>query len=689
MSDAIESNRAMVMRFIASELRAFPGRWNVALRCLMSSAIALIISQALQVPFLALSLFIVFFVTQANVVMTRLVAILMFLGVTLAIVVSIVLAQYTFGYPAWRIVLVVALLLGCLFMMRASKLGPVFYMIALVVVNVQGYFDQVSSGELVVRGILWIWVASIYPLTICLLINALFLPIEPLPQLKAEVGRQLMQVDGVLARAMGESSAEASFDRSDLPYGVLAVQKLLRFAWMRDKAFQTGHARHIELTAALSMLREQALCAEEQADMPTSQHLAALRKACSRLNNCIQEEKRFDLIGVDVPSESEMSYHGPYGEMWHTLSALAAESGVSDKAAVRPTEAQFEPDTFSNSVYMRFALKSVLAMMLCYVFYVSVDWPGIHTAMATCLIVAQPSLGASSRKMHLRVIGALIGGGLAIFVAVFVMPILDNVVGMLLIALPVLTFSAYLSAGSERVSYGGMQIMFTFALAVLGDFSASGDLTSVRDRLVGIAVGIGVSYLIHTFLWPESEGNLLARQIGGLLRRIAGLIGGHATGGISEARSAELSQAWAEFNICDEMLSRVVLEPSWQQNDGEHEDVLVRLQALLVSSREILIYAAAMCGVIERYNKQIAETQRQALERARNDIADCLRRYADGLIDSGDVFYVLQDRHELVLAFGGGASLPASPHSLLYERLRHLSERIQHLATSAQTENTI
>ncbi|MBO9664201.1 FUSC family protein [Dokdonella sp.] len=679
MSGTTASERAAPAHSLAAELRAYPGRWNIALRCLLSCAIVIVASQALQVPFLAVSLFVVFFATQANLVLTRLVGLMMFLGITLAIAAAILLAKFTFGYPAWRIVMVAVLLFGCLFLMRASKLGPVFYIVATVITAVQGYFDLIGSPELVVRAILWAWIAAIYPLMVCMLINSLLLPAEPLRQLKAEVHRQLLQVDGELARAAGERSDAPALDPDDLPRGVLAVQKLLRFAWMRDKAFQSGQARHLVLAAALSSLREQALHLQPAGTAAATASIAALRAAVRRLDECIQAETPFDLHGFTIPDDA--ASHSPRAEMWHTLRALSERSAPAAAAAAEPKGGLLAADARSNPVYVQFALKTLLAMMICYVFYVGVDWTGIHTVMMTCLIVAQPSLGASSRKGRLRVIGALIGGALALSFTVFLIPQLDSLFGLLSISLPVLAASAYLSAGSERISYAGMQIMFTFSLATLGDFSASTDLTGIRDRLVGIGLGIAVSYLVHTLLWPESEGKPLAQQIGALLRSIAQLLGDRSD---AEALAAPVaaSRAWAAFGACEETLARVAFEPNWQQNEGEHEETTLRLQSLIEQAREILIDAGALRRALDTHAGMLDAAQREALARAQADVAARLRRYADELAATGDMFHALPPDVAGPLPVPPAATADDA-YDLARRPLYRLAARVQYLTTSS------
>lgn len=663
---------------LAAELRAYPGRWNVALRCLLSCAIVIVVSQALQVPLLAVSLFIVFFATQANIVLTRLVGLLMFLGITLAIAAALLLAKFTFGYPAWRLVAVAALLFGCLFLMRASKLGPVFYIVALVITAVQGYFDLIPSAELVVRAMLWAWIAAIYPLMVCVLINSLLLPAEPLRQLKAEVHRQLMQIDGALVRAAGGHSDEPALDPEDLPRGVLAVQKLLRFAWMRDKAFQDGQARHLVLAAALSSLREQVLHLQPAATASAAA-VATLRSAVQRLDERVQTETLFDLDGLTAPQDDD-ARHSPLEDMWRTLQALSERSAEPAGGGVEAKSGLLAADARSNPVYAQFALKTVLAMMLCYLFYVGTDWNGIHTVMVTCLIVAQPSLGASSRKIRLRVIGALIGGGLALLLTVFVIPQLDGIVGLLLISLPVLAFSAYLSAGSERISYAGMQIMFTFSLAILGDFSASTDLTGIRDRLVGIGLGIAVSYLVHTLLWPESEGKPLAQRIGALLKSIASLIGDRSGAGLL-AGSASSSAAWAALGACEETLSRVAFEPGWQQAEGEHEEATLRLQNLIAQAREILIDAGALRRSLAA---PLVPARRDALVDAQADVAARLQRYADQLAASGDMFHALPSSEAAPLAVPPAASTDDA-YDAARRSLHRLAARVQYLTMSSMS----
>src|ERR1700761_2681610 len=210
--------------FMKRELVAFPGRVNVMLRCLLTSAIVIVASMTLEVPELALSLLLVFYVTQSNVVVTRLVGAMFIVGSTLAIGLSILLLKFTFDYPLLRIVSASAVFFGSVYLLRVLKIGVVFFIVAIVVIYVQSFVDQTDQADLLIRAVLWVWVAVNYPIALTLVVNTLLLPAEPQVQLKAEMHRQLVALDARLAQLSG-SATPASDDAEIAPVTLAAVQQ--------------------------------------------------------------------------------------------------------------------------------------------------------------------------------------------------------------------------------------------------------------------------------------------------------------------------------------------------------------------------------------------------------------------------------------------------------------------------------
>ena len=65
---------------------------------------------------------------------------------------------------------------------------------------------------------------------------------------------------------------------------------------------------------------------------------------------------------------------------------------------LEPAKRFFVPDAFSNPDHVRFGIRGGLAASLCYLTYNLIAWPGISTAITTCLLTALTTVGASRQK---------------------------------------------------------------------------------------------------------------------------------------------------------------------------------------------------------------------------------------------------------------------------------------------------
>jgi len=624
-----------LLRFLQAELAPYPGRYNAVLRCLLASGLIIVTSMALEVPWLALSLIVVFYVTQSNVVITRLVGTMFLLGSTLAIGSAILLLKFTFDYPLLRIVTACVLFFGSVYMMRITKVGVVFFIIAIVIIYVQSFVDQTDNGELLLRLVLWVWVAVNYATALTLLINTLFLPAEPQLQLKAEMHRQFQAIDARLAYLLDGAGAPSPIRVPTVERGALALQKLLKFATMRDARYRADQTRQLAYIATVSRLYYAASELPLTLPSPVEEQINALselRKACAALDFAIALDQRFHLTAQSESKQAGTAI-APIQEMQNALQALAdLETSPSPPREPSAKESLIADDAFTNPNYTYFSLKTLLAVFICYVFYNAADWQGVHTVMLTCLIIASPSLGASTQKGLLRIGGALIGSALALFMVVFVIPHLDDVVGVLLMALPVIALGAWVSAGSERISYAGIQIMFTFALALLEQFGPTTDLTEIRDRMIGILLGVAVSTLIHASIWPEGEGDILRRSLADLLRAIGKLLQ-PVRKYLAPAHPMPPGQQqlgiWAKLEQCETLLSRVALEPSWEQS--EHERLTVEAQTVLAQAREIMLAANALQSEMTAQLDQLPVEIREAVFSIQEQAGSALDRYASDL----------------------------------------------------------
>ncbi len=621
--------------FLRRELTPFPGRLNVMLRCVLTSAIVIVVSMALEVPSLALSLLVVFYVTQSNVVITRLVGMMFIVGSTLAIGLSILLLKFTFDYPLLRIVIASVLFFGSVYLMRVLKIGVVFFIVAIVVIYVQSFVDQTDQAELLIRAVLWVWVAVNYPIALTLVVNTLLLPVEPQLQLKEEIHRQLMALDARLTQLIDGTSGVVPITPAAVQQGAVTLQKLLRFTTMRDARYREHQALQLACIATVSRLYRGARMLPDRWPEASTARLAMLselRADVRALDESTMSGEPYRFVSTAAPDERNTGDSIPVaGELHRALHAYADFVASEVKTGKPPaSEPMIAPDAWTNPAYARFSLKTLLAVLICYVFYNAVDWQGIHTVMLTCLIVALPSLGASTQRVLLRVTGAAIGSVLALFTVVFVFPHFDDVASLLLITLPVVGLGAWISAGSERIGYAGVQIVFTFALALLEQFGPTTNLTEIRDRMVGILLGVGVATFVQMSFWREGESDALRRKLAALLRAISAQLRTSDAEKRDELPYAQRQlQAWAVLADCEATLSRVALEPNWEE--GEPAQLTLHAQTVLAQGREIMLAGDALHTMLAVQSESSSARMIDAVRSTQDQAFVALNRYADEL----------------------------------------------------------
>ncbi|AZD90917.1 Membrane fusion component MdtO of tripartite multidrug resistance system [Pseudomonas chlororaphis subsp. aureofaciens] len=616
-SPDLYSGPERLYRFLMAQMRPYPGRLNLMMRTLLSCSLVIIISMALQVPFLALSLIVVFYVTQTNVVLTRMVGTLFILGVTLAIGLSILLLKFTYAYPLLRALGASTLFFFSVYLMRVTKIGVVFFIVGIVVIYVQTFADLTDQAELVLRLVMWVWVAVSYAILLTLLINTLLLPVEPARQLEDHLRGQLRVVAG---RIDGTGST-ADLSPENIQRSLLASQQLLRFINMRDSRFLTRHTAYFSRVGAISRLL--VLASQLPAKSIITPEIENLRRAVLAVNVSMHTTRSHD-GSQETPQLSVLSLPGAYEEL--QLALLQIQEGEffdSIKAPAKESKSLFAADAFVNPAYVQFSLKTLFAALICYLFYTASDWQGIHTIMLTCLIVAQPTLGASAQRAYLRLGGALVGGFLALVAMIWVVPDIDGIVGLLFMVLPVMGLGAWIAAGSERVSYAGIQIIFTFSLALLEQFTPNTDLTDIRDRLIGVLLGVGISLVIHRYLWPEAEGQSLLNRLAKLISSVSGSLQINRS---ANKNSLDLN-IWSELRDCEAMLARVALEPGWQTGESKQEVLIFHLQEILERIRSIVMASDALQVELAhaRQPDQFASVLPEVLESAKG----YLEKYAE------------------------------------------------------------
>ena len=143
----------------------------------------------------------------------------------------------------------------------------------------------------------------------------------------------------------------------------------------------------------------------------------------------------------------------------------------------------------------------------------AIDWSGIHTAFITCTFIALESTGATLHKGVLRIGGCVIGGALALFTIVFLMPHMETIASLVVVVACASAIAGWVATGSEMISYAGLQIAFAFFYSVFQGYAPDTDLDNVRNRVVGILFGLIVTGLVFRLHLAGAHDRPIARRV--------------------------------------------------------------------------------------------------------------------------------------------------------------------------------
>ncbi len=265
----------------------------------------------------------------------------------------------------------------------------------------------------------------------------------------------------------------------------------------------------------------------------------------------------------------------------------------------------FVSDAFTNPAHVHFALKVTFAAMFCYIFYMAIDWSGIHTALITCTFIALESTGATLHKGVLRIGGCVIGGALALFTIVFLMPHMDTIASLIVVVACASAIAGWVATGTELISYAGLQIAFAFFYSVFQGYAPDTDLDNVRNRVVGILFGLIVTGLVFRYIWPERTIDRLRaalRQALGQLARLLGIPGPQTS---IEAAKADAHRLIGETSKSFEQARRYIDLTQFESEESSATDQVStsKLENILVRAEEIFASAKSLVLGDERQDQ--------------------------------------------------------------------------------------
>ena len=565
-SRAVQYRQTPLLDAIWDTLKPFPGRGRVALRLAITCTLVVLVAYTFRMPFQDLMPFFVLFVTKEEKVTTALTVLLVLFAVTISILAAILLYKCTGNRAEFRIPGIALEIFVGMYLFRVLALGPVGWILGFICAASQSLVYLFPSPEETVHQFLWLWVVIAFSAVVAWLANICIFPMSPVQLLQRQFmtgWRAVSTATEQLTTTPSPASAEAL--RPLVKAGPAPSLKLLKLSLIASRDLQQKKVQLSRMILGLDKIAR--LLFSYAGDrlklvgfsLPGSEETAIL----AGLNEKAQQFRRDFESGfvlawnaIKLSTESAQGVSPKLAEAGNTLSDLGAERVETDDrphkaAGSRHKPSLFVADAFSNPRHVQFAIKVTLAGMIGYLFYTASDYYGIHTVFYTPLIIALSSSGATIHKGFLRIVGCIIGGVLGLICMIWILPRFESLGTFLFIVFCVHGLAGWIAMGSEKISYIGLQIALAFDLGFLQGYGPPQEIDPLRDRFIGIVIGICIVTTVFALIWPESAALLGRERLAASMRAIARLL--HMGGANDALQESSAEREHLEVDIASQL----------------------------------------------------------------------------------------------------------------------------------------
>jgi multidrug resistance protein MdtO len=564
--------------FLSREMAPTPGRWESALRVTLACVICTIPVMAFHLQEALLVMVFMFVISKEDTTTTLLGTVLGIIGFTIGCTALLFFYLCVVDLEWLRVLTVPTIIALGLFLNRVITLGPLGTTISLPLALGMVIPDAFPSPEFLNREPFYLWRAGVLGLCVNLAVQYLLNPTRSHSIIMHGLAARLNAVEILLRRRVTGETVETSHTPINaLAFSGAAEQlHLLKLASIVEPLLKQ---HRIEITGQIILVDRLVTAAAALENRPTANDTDSDKRRMLRLadesklwREAINERRAPNYSALPLVETSAVSYEArPLLKEMERVIRLLPEVFHGDKL---PAELTLPParqdgalvaDAFTNPVYMRFAVKGALAALICYLIFTMFAYQGIYTSVITCIVCSLSTIGASVQKGILRLAGAVVGGLLGVVALMFVLPHLDSLAGFWFPFGAVTALAAYVHFGSPRISYCGYQIGVAFYKCTLQSYGTYTELRVVRDRLVGIALGLIVFQIVNSCLWPVSTFEIMRTKLADLLRLLAGLTRlpddqKDPAPQMAEAFALRL-QAYKNFATFDELRQSMEFEP--------------------------------------------------------------------------------------------------------------------------------
>ena len=537
-------------QFLKNEMTPYPGRaWTVG-RMVIAATIVMVLVMTFRVPYGFLGAIYTMFLSRENPTLTFRSGVRTLFSYAIATLYTVVGVMTLIDDPLTHYLWIVLSLFLAFYLIRIvpdymTAVGFGFTLAGAIPLWDETFLTVSQRTE----NTLWLGYSVLIGAAVTIVVEYIFHRVHPITDLNVGLGTRLRAVESLL-RQVAAGEQQFKYEKELALYTTVGTSRLRRMVNRSGSS-----AKYVaQMTTAVALLGRLVNLAGSLQILRSNQFSVAPpedRERCLRLADQIVELERDVLVGklpkpLPIPTDQQPAATPLLPEMertvaliTHSFSRTAAASDVSVvTAADQEHQPLFAADAFTNPEHLKFAIRGTLATMLAYSVYTAIAWPGLSTAVATCIITALSTIGSSRQKQFLRLGGAIIGGIIfGMGAQIFVLPHLDSITGFTVLFAFVTAISAWIATSTPRLSYLGVQLALAFYLINVQEFAPQYSLSIARDRVFGVLLGLLCMWLVFDHLWMRGALEEMQSAFARNLRLLAELI--------DQCRNADIDDATA------------------------------------------------------------------------------------------------------------------------------------------------
>lgn len=505
--------------FLKKELAPYPGRGTLVARMVISATLSMILIVTFRIPGGVIGALAAFLLSRENLVSTARSALFMIVAFLIGALFIPVGARMFASTPQTHFLWVGCSLFLVFFGLRCLTNYGLAIGLAIVASNVVGIWYLPGPGERNVELTLWLIAATLIGALVTVCVEFVFYALHDRDDLLEGLDTRITLMESLMM-CYADGKVVAHVTQAGLAQFAIVGTGSMRRHVARANYTQTYRKQMSTLVSLVGRSIDfAAAMASAYPSLPDELRSRAgqLSRSLADIRVCLRTHGH----PCETPLVPQPSPGTPLLSEIESMVSLMP-SIFSDDTAIDPklepiedapaATRLFVPDAFSNPEHLRYVLGGMLAAMLCYIFYVSLDWPNLSTSVTTCVLTALTTIGSSRQKQLLRVAGFLLGGVIAGMGAqIFILPYIDSIGGFTLLFASMTAVAAWIATSSSRLSYAGVQFAFSFYLVHLSEFTIQTDLAVARDRVLGVLLGITMMWLVFERLFPRSAADEMVR----------------------------------------------------------------------------------------------------------------------------------------------------------------------------------